>query len=103
MKSVIIMLIVNYMQEPLNSNDDLSDEEDAEIFDVDNVVVCQFDKVSHHVQNALCIQCYESATDNHVSMMLCLDKPQQEQVEVPPERRHHESQGQGLRLLKVER
>lgn len=33
-------------QEPLNSGDDVSDEEDQELFDTENVVVCQYDKVS---------------------------------------------------------
>lgn len=33
------------MQEPLNSEDDVSDEEDQELFDTENVVVCQYDKV----------------------------------------------------------
>lgn len=32
-------------QEPLNSGDDVSDEEDNELFDTENVVVCQYDKV----------------------------------------------------------
>ena len=32
-------------QEPLNSEDDVSDEEDLELFDTENVVVCQYDKV----------------------------------------------------------
>ncbi|XP_059518904.1 transcription initiation factor IIA subunit 1-like [Myotis daubentonii] len=32
-------------EEPLNSEDDLSDEEGQEVFDTDHVVVCQFDKV----------------------------------------------------------
>lgn len=33
-------------EEPLNSNDDVSDEETEQLFDTDNVVVCQYDKVS---------------------------------------------------------
>lgn len=33
------------LQEPLNSGDDVSDEEDQELFDTENVVVCQYDKV----------------------------------------------------------
>lgn len=32
-------------KEPLNSEDDVSDEEDQELFDTENVVVCQYDKV----------------------------------------------------------
>jgi hypothetical protein len=32
-------------QEPLNSEDDVSDEDPTELFDTDNVVVCQYDKV----------------------------------------------------------
>lgn len=34
-----------YLQEPLNSEDDVSDEEGQELFDTENVVVCQYDKV----------------------------------------------------------
>lgn len=32
--------------EPLNSNDDESDEDPADVFDADNVVVCQYDKIA---------------------------------------------------------
>uniref|UniRef100_A0A1I7ZH10 Transcription initiation factor IIA subunit 1-like n=1 Tax=Steinernema glaseri TaxID=37863 RepID=A0A1I7ZH10_9BILA len=33
-------------EEPLNSEDDLSDDEDLEtVFDADNVAMCQFEKV----------------------------------------------------------
>ncbi|XP_013788574.1 transcription initiation factor IIA subunit 1-like isoform X2 [Limulus polyphemus] len=32
--------------EPLNSEDDVSDEDPSELFETDNVVVCQFDKIS---------------------------------------------------------
>lgn len=36
-------------EEPLNSGDDQSDDEDLEtLFDSDNVVVCQFEKVTPH-------------------------------------------------------
>lgn len=34
------------MQEPLNSEDDVTDDDPADLFDTDNVVVCQYDKVS---------------------------------------------------------
>lgn len=33
-------------EEPLNSEDDVTDEDSAEVFDTDNVIVCQYDKVS---------------------------------------------------------
>ena len=33
-------------EDPLNSEDDVSDEDPDEIFDTDNVVVCQYDKVT---------------------------------------------------------
>lgn len=43
--------------EPLNSDDDVSEEEQADLFDTDNVVVCQYDKVRlfmllspHHIR-----------------------------------------------------
>lgn len=43
-------------QEPLNSGDDVSDEEDQELFDTENVVVCQYDKVRNKTQSAcVCI------------------------------------------------
>lgn len=32
-------------EEPLNSEDDVTDEESSELFETDNVVVCQYDKV----------------------------------------------------------
>lgn len=35
-----------FFQEPLNSEDDVSDEEGQELFDTENVVVCQYDKVN---------------------------------------------------------
>lgn len=38
-------------EEPLNSEDDVTDEEPADLFDTDNVVVCQYDKV------CLCKRC----------------------------------------------
>ena len=33
-------------EEPLGSEDDISDEDATEIFETDNVVVCQYDKIS---------------------------------------------------------
>lgn len=33
-------------EEPLNSSDDVSDEEPGDMFDTDNVVVCQYDKIT---------------------------------------------------------
>ncbi|VVC90892.1 transcription initiation factor IIA subunit 1 [Leptidea sinapis] len=33
-------------EEPLNSEDDVSDEEPGDMFDTDNVVVCQYDKIT---------------------------------------------------------
>ncbi|KAK3580776.1 hypothetical protein CHS0354_023072 [Potamilus streckersoni] len=35
-------------EEPLNSEDDVSEEDPSELFDTDNVVVCQFEKVSRN-------------------------------------------------------
>lgn len=32
-------------EEPLNSEDDVSDEEPGDLFDTDNIVVCQYDKI----------------------------------------------------------
>lgn len=33
-------------EEPLNSEDDVTDEDNADLFETDNVVVCQYDKVN---------------------------------------------------------
>lgn len=33
-------------EEPLNSGDDVTDEDSSELFDTDNVVVCQYDKIT---------------------------------------------------------
>ncbi|XP_067013000.2 transcription initiation factor IIA subunit 1 [Anabrus simplex] len=33
-------------EEPLNSGDDVSDEDPSDLFDTDNVVVCQYDKIT---------------------------------------------------------
>lgn len=35
--------------EPLNSEDDVSEEDPSDMFDTDNVVVCQYDKVEFFV------------------------------------------------------
>lgn len=42
---------LHFFQEPLNSEDDVSDEEGQELFDTENVVVCQYDKVISTEQN----------------------------------------------------
>lgn len=33
-------------EEPLNSEDDVTDEDAADLFETENVVVCQYDKVT---------------------------------------------------------
>lgn len=38
-------------EEPLNSEDDVTDEDNADLFETDNVVVCQYDKVSNNQEN----------------------------------------------------
>lgn len=48
-------------QEPLNSGDDVSDEEDQELFDTENVVVCQYDKVRNDL---LCERMQHSTTQS---------------------------------------
>ena len=74
-------------EEPLNSEDDVSDEEPNELFETDNVVVCQYDKVSSGAS---------------LSPLTCVagdaDHPESQQVEVPPQGRSHESQWEGPRL-----
>lgn len=34
-------------EEPLNSEDDVTDEDNADLFETENVIVCQYDKVSY--------------------------------------------------------
>jgi len=34
-----------FVKDPLNSGDDVSDADPTEVFDAENVIVCQFDKV----------------------------------------------------------
>jgi len=46
-----LIFCMYFFQEPLNSEDDVSDEEGQELFDTENVVVCQYDKVISTVQN----------------------------------------------------
>ena len=33
------------LQNPLNSDDDISDDDPTELFDTENIIVCQYDKV----------------------------------------------------------
>lgn len=40
------VLFVLQDEEPLNSDDDVSDDDPTDLFDTENVVVCQFDKVN---------------------------------------------------------
>lgn len=41
-------MLINFFffQDPLNSDDDVSEDDPTEMFETDNVVVCQYDKVS---------------------------------------------------------
>lgn len=38
-------------EEPLNSEDDVTDEDAADLFETENVVVCQYDKVKQVALN----------------------------------------------------
>lgn len=43
-------------QEPLNSEDDVTDDDPTDLFDTDNVVVCQYDKVcTSYNDNFFCL------------------------------------------------
>lgn len=44
-------LLFFLFQEPLNSADDVSEEDPTELFDAENVVVCQYDKVGMIIQS----------------------------------------------------
>lgn len=37
------------LQDPLNSGDDVSEQDTPDLFDIDNVIVCQYDKVQYTV------------------------------------------------------
>lgn len=37
------------LQDPLNSGDDVSEQETPDVFDTDNIIVCQYDKVQWRV------------------------------------------------------
>lgn len=50
----ILAFCMCFFQEPLNSEDDVSDEEGQELFDTENVVVCQYDKVSLYRKQYRC-------------------------------------------------
>lgn len=36
---------IKFLQDPLNSGDDVSEGDNADLFETENVVVCQYDKV----------------------------------------------------------
>lgn len=81
-------------EEPLNSEDDVTDEESSELFETDNVVVCQYDKVClllpffyHLPQTHL----FKPSPDHKVS----------QQMEILLKRRHYECQWKGFRISKV--
>lgn len=40
-------------EEPLNSEDDVTDEDPSDLFDTENVVVCQYDKVRNYVSGCI--------------------------------------------------
>ncbi|XP_031655999.1 transcription initiation factor IIA subunit 1-like isoform X6 [Oncorhynchus kisutch] len=52
-------------EEPLNSEDDVSDEEDQELFDTENVVVCQYDKI-HRSTHTVVREITQSAALAHI-------------------------------------
>lgn len=80
-------------EEPLNSEDDVTDEESSELFETDNVVVCQYDKVSPSCSFVFQKSQFQFIADNKV--------PQQ--MEILLKRRHHECQRKGLCISKIER
>jgi transcription initiation factor TFIIA large subunit len=52
-------------EEPLNSEDDVTDEDAADLFETDNVVVCQYDKVRKYctTEAIKCNNKFSSQTD----------------------------------------
>lgn len=53
-------------EEPLNSEDDVTDEDSSELFETDNVVVCQYDKV-RLVRSPLCLANFFFPLDHAVT------------------------------------
>lgn len=48
-RSVVQWCVCLLRQDPLNSDDDISNDDDpSDVFDTENVVVCQFDKVREY-------------------------------------------------------
>ena len=42
------MIVIQFLLQPLNSGDDVSEDDAGAASDTENVVVCQFDKVSYN-------------------------------------------------------
>lgn len=72
----------------MNSEDDVSDEDPSELFDTDNVVVCQFDKVRVSLSTKSFTELFS----------FCTDYSKSQQMEVSLQRWNYESSGQGLCL-----
>lgn len=53
---------IEFVQDPLNSGDDVSEGDNTDLFETENVVVCQYDKV--RVYNLLWMRWWEVLCHN---------------------------------------
>ena len=86
-------------EEPLNSEDDVTDEDNADLFETDNVVVCQYDKVLILFLLRISILQFQLKYFN----IFQTDQPIPQQMEVLLERWHYQLGRQRLRFSKVKR
>lgn len=64
------------MQEPLNSEDDVTDDDQIDLFDTENVVVCQYDKVQKKLNSLkYCYFC-----NSHYKLLADYKKPKQMEI-----------------------
>lgn len=84
-------------EEPLNSEDDVTDEDSAEVFDTDNVIVCQYDKVS----SGGVFPCASSIVN--LLPLILTDNTLTQQMEILSQGWHYEYARQGLCVSKIKR
>lgn len=84
-------------EEPLNSEDDVTDEDSAEVFDTDNVIVCQYDKVS----SGGGFPCASSIVN--LLPLILTDNTLTQQMEILSQGWHYEYARQGLCVSKIKR
>lgn len=81
-------------EEPLNSEDDVTDEDATDLFDTDNVIVCQYDKVCP----------FKLLNIAHLLMktFYFLDYTFSQQMEILSQRWYYEYRREGLCFSKIQ-